>query len=131
MDGLWTVADWAGRILLAAVFINSGIFHLVGHANATAYAKSKGVPAPGFFVALTGVQIIAGGAMIVLGWHPILGALLLLIFLIPVAIIMHAFWKVPDPMQRMGEQVHFFKDLALAGAALLYMVSLHRQGVPF
>ena len=129
MDGLWMVADWAGRILLAAVFINSGIFHLAGHNNATAYAKSKGVPAPGFFVALTGIQIIAGGAMIVLGWHAIVGALLLLVFLIPVAIIMHPFWRVTDPMQRMGEQVHFFKDLALAGAALLYMVALHRQGV--
>jgi uncharacterized membrane protein YphA (DoxX/SURF4 family) len=131
MNGLWTIADWAGRILLSAVFINSGIFHLAGHANATAYAKSKGVPAAGFLVALTGVQILLGGAMIVLGWHPIIGALLLLVFLVPVAIIMHAFWTVQDPMQRMSEQVHFFKDLALAGAALLYAVALHRQGVPF
>ena len=131
MDALWTVADWAGRILFAGLFINSGIFHLTGHKHATGYAKSKGVPLAGLLVALTGLQILAGALMIVPGWHPIIGALLLAVFLVPVAFIMHNFWTLTDPAQKAGDQAHFFKDLALAGAALLYAVALHRQGIPF
>ena len=130
MDGLWTVVDWVGRILFAIVFINSGIFHLKGHAHATGYAKSKGVPLAGLLVAVTGIQILVAPAMIVVGWHPIVGALLLVVFLLPTAFMMHNFWTITDPMQRSNDQVHFLKDLALAGAALLYAVALHRQGVP-
>jgi len=131
MDGLWTVADWAGRILFALVFVNSGIFHLRRHQAATGYAQSKGVPLAGLAVTVTGIQILIGVGMIVPGWHPIIGALLLALFLVPVAFIMHNFWTLTDPMQKTNDQAHFFKDLALAGAALLYAVALHRQGVPF
>lgn len=130
MDGLWTILDWVGRILFAIVFVNSGFFHLRQHRAATGYAQSKGVPLAGVAVTITGLQIIVGALMIVPGWHPIIGALLLAVFLVPVAFIMHNFWKVTDPMQRANEQIHFFKDLALAGASLLYAVALHRQGVP-
>lgn len=130
MDGLWTVADWVGRILFALVFVNSGIFHLKGHAMATGYAKSKGVPLAGLMVAITGVQILVGPALILAGWHPIIGALLLFVFLVPTAFMMHNFWTITDPLQRANDQVHFLKDLALAGAALLYAVAQHRQGVP-
>jgi uncharacterized membrane protein YphA (DoxX/SURF4 family) len=131
MDAFWTIADWAGRILFAIVFVNSGIFHLRGHKYATGYAKSKGVPLAGFAVAITGLQILVGALMIVPGWHPIIGALLLAVFLLPVAVVMHNFWTVTDPAQKANDQAHFFKDLALTGAALLYAVALHRQGVPW
>lgn len=130
MDALWTVADWAGRILFAIVFVNSGLFHLRGHQAATGYAKSKSVPLAGFMVTVTGIQILVGVALIVAGWHPIVGALLLAAFLLPTAFMMHNFWTLTDPGQRANDQTHFFKDLALAGAALLYAVALHRQGVP-
>lgn len=129
MDAIWTVADWAGRLFFAAVFINGAMFHLAAHAMATGYAKSKGVPFAGFLVAITGLQLVAGAAMIVLGWHPIVGALLLVLFLIPTAFMMHSFWTLTDPGQRAADQAHFFKDMGLAGAALLYAVALHRAGV--
>lgn len=130
MDGLWTAADWVGRILFVIVFVNSGIFHLRRHQAATGYAQSKGVPMAGLAVTITGLQILIGAAMIVPGWHPIIGALLLAVFLVPVALIMHNFWTITDPMQRANDQAHFFKDIALAGAALLYAAALHRAGVP-
>jgi len=30
---------------------------------------------------------------------------------------MHDFWRIEDPMQRMGEQINFTKNLALLGGA--------------
>jgi hypothetical protein len=32
---------------------------------------------------------------------------------------MHTFWKETDPTAKMNESIAFFKDLALAGAALI------------
>jgi uncharacterized membrane protein YphA (DoxX/SURF4 family) len=128
METLWTVADWAARILLSAVFLLSGLGHLTHTQAMAAYAGSKGVPSAKLAVIVTGVMILAGGLMIVVNWLPTVGSFLLVAFLLPVAVVMHDFWTVTDPMQRASERAHFLKDLALAGAALLYAVMLHKAG---
>ncbi len=115
---LWPWMHLIGRILFAAVFIGSGFGHLTQLNNTSAYAQSKGVPAPKLAAAVTGVMIVAGGVSIALGWHRFIGAGLLVIFLVPTAFVMHAFWRVQEPMARQNEMAHFMKDLALAGAAL-------------
>jgi putative oxidoreductase len=129
MDGIWTAAEWVGRILLCALFISSGISHLTQLQSVTGYAQSKHVPAAKAAVAVSGLMILVGGIMILVNWHPIVGCLLLIVFLIPVAFKMHNFWTLSDPMQKAGDRAHFFKDLALAGAAMIYAVMLHRAGV--
>ena len=45
------------------------------------------------------------------------GARLLVAFLVPVTLAMHAFWAVPDPMMRMMQQAFFMKNLGLLGGA--------------
>ncbi len=52
-----------------------------------------------------------------------LGSLLLLIFLVPTAFLMHAFWKESDPQAKATEQTHFMKNLGLAGAAIMFFVA--------
>lgn len=121
-ESLWWTYDWMhliGRILFSMIFIGSGLNHLLKHTEMTAYAQSKGVPAAGLYVALTGVMILAGGVLVAIGWSRFIGAGLLVIFLIPTAFMMHAFWKETDPTLRALEMAHFMKNLALAGAALL------------
>jgi putative oxidoreductase len=44
---------------------------------------------------------------------------LLVAFLVPTAVLMHGFWKESDGQAKQMEQVQFFKDVALAGAALM------------
>jgi putative oxidoreductase len=41
------------------------------------------------------------------------------VFLVPTAILMHGFWRDTEPQAKRMEQVQFFKDLGLAGAALM------------
>jgi len=122
---LWTLLDWVARIMFSAFFLMSGFNHLANHKAMTAYAQSKKVPAAGLGVAVTGLMMLAGGAMIVARWHPDWGAGLLIAFLVPTAFIMHNFWTLSDPMARMNDQAHFWKDLTLAAGALLYLVMLH------
>lgn len=113
------ILEIIARILFSALFIMSGIGHLTKSKDMAGYAASKGVPVPTFSVLLTGVMILLGGLSFLFNFQVKIGAILLIIFLIPAAFIMHNFWKVDDPMAKAGEQAHFFKDLALAGAAFL------------
>lgn len=108
-----------GQILFALIFINSGIGHLTKLEAMTGYAKYKKVPAAKFSVVLSGLMILVGGVYVALGIYADLGALLIAIFLVPTAFIMHAFWKETDPTAKMNETISFFKDLSLAGAALI------------
>lgn len=108
-----------GRVLFALIFINSGIAHLTKLEAMTGYAKYKKVPAAKLSVIVSGLIILVGGLYIALGIYADLGGLLIAIFLIPTAVIMHAFWKESDATAKQNESIGFFKDLALAGAALI------------
>ena len=108
-----------GRILFALIFINSGLSHLTKLEAMTGYAKYKKVPAAKLGVIVSGLMILVGGLYIVFGVYADLGALLIAIFLIPTAFLMHAFWKETDATTKQNETIGFFKDLALAGAALI------------
>lgn len=116
--------DWViliGRILFCSLFLLSAMGHLAGPQRETMsqYAAQKGVPAAALMVPLTGIQLLVGSLMVLLGIWADLGAALLVAFLIPTAILMHAFWTLEDPMERQQDQTHFLKDIALAGAALM------------
>jgi putative oxidoreductase len=115
--------DWVlllGRILFGFLFVNAGFgFHLRQREMATGYARMMGAPAPELTVPLTGVQLIVGGLMIVLGIWVDLAALLVIAFLIPTNYWMHSFWKMDDPDQKVLNQTHFFKNTALIGGALI------------
>jgi uncharacterized membrane protein YphA (DoxX/SURF4 family) len=108
-----------GRVLFALIFINSGIAHLTKLEAMTGYAKYKKVPAAKLSVIVSGLMILIGGLYIALGIYADLGALLIALFLIPAAVLMHAFWKETDATAKQNESIGFFKDLSLAGAALI------------
>lgn len=110
-----------GRLLFGGFFVMSGINHLQHSKDMAPYAKSKGVPEPELAVALTGVPLIIGGASILLGVKPKLGAMAILGFLVGVTPTMHDFWRNEDPAERQNNQIQFLKNLALAGGALALM----------
>jgi uncharacterized membrane protein YphA (DoxX/SURF4 family) len=111
-----------GRILFALIFINSGIMHLIKLDAMAGYATYKKVPAAKLSVAVSGLMILIGGLYVALGIYADLGALLIAIFLIPTAFLMHAFWKESDATAKQNEMNNFFKNLSIAGAALIIFV---------
>jgi putative oxidoreductase len=106
-----------GRVLYSLIFISSGFSHF---SAATAdYANSQGVPMATVLVPISGILAIAGGLSILFGYKAKLGAWLLVAFLIPVTLKMHAFWNLDDPMQHQMQMVMFMKNTSMLGAALL------------
>ncbi|MFC9789830.1 DoxX family protein [Rhodococcus sp. NPDC127528] len=108
-----------GRILFSALFLSSAVGHLTQSKAMAQYAASKGLPMPQLSVLISGVVLVLGALSVLLGVWADLGSLLLVAFLVPTAALMHNFWSESDPQARQMEMVHFNKDIALAGAALM------------
>jgi putative oxidoreductase len=106
-----------GRLFYSLIFINSGFFHF--SKMAADYAASQGVPMAAVLVPISGILAIAGGLSIFLGYKTRWGAWLIIAFLIPVTLMMHAFWKFDDPSVRQVQMVMFMKNLSMLGAAFL------------
>jgi putative oxidoreductase len=107
-----------GRILFVSLFIGGGINHFRNTAAMSGYAQSKGVPFARVGVLGSGAMILVGGLMVLLGAWADLGALLLVVFLLGTAVMMHDFWKQTDPMGKMNDLINFQKNVSLAGAGL-------------
>lgn len=114
------------RVLLSWMFLQSAYGHFTQTKPMAAYATGVGhVPMAEAAVVISGVMLLAGGLSLLLGFHPRIGAVLLFLFLAPVAFVMHAFWRETDPMQRAGQRAHFWKNLTLAGAMLWIAAAPH------
>ena len=109
-----------GRILIALIFLVSGIGKAMGLAGTAGYIASKGLPMPQVLAAIAAAVEIVGAAMIIFGWKARLGALALLVFLVPVTLLFHPFWAVPAEQAQL-QQIMFLKNLGLMGAMLYIM----------
>jgi putative oxidoreductase len=112
-----------GRILFGALFLGSAMAHLTQTQAMAGYAESRGVPAARAATLGTGVLILVGGLMVLLGVWGDLGALFLVAFLVSTAVLMHPFWKETDDQAKQAEMIHFNKDVGLAGGALAFLVA--------
>lgn len=108
-----------GRILFSALFLFSAVGHFAQRQQMAGYASSRGVPSSEVAVLASGVLLALGGLSVLLGIWADLGALLLVIFLLPTAVLMHGFWRETDPTAKQMEMIQFLKDISLAGAALM------------
>lgn len=107
----------AGRLLFALVFIFSSFGHFNEHT--IAFAAAKGLPLASLLVPLSGIVELMGGLSILLGFRARIGALLLVLFLVPVTLTFHQFWTIADPLAKQMELAAFLKNLSLIGAALI------------
>jgi len=76
-------------------------------------------PAPAVAVTGTGVLLLLGGFSLLLGYQPIIGIALLIVFLLGVSFNIHNFWSVQDPQMKMAEMVNFLKNMGLIGLLLM------------
>jgi len=106
-----------GRLLFGGIFLMAGLNHF--QPAAIQYAAHSGVPFAGLLVPASGLLAAIGALSILTGYRARLGAWLLVAFLVPVTLVMHAFWNVSDPMMRQFQMAMFMKNLSMLGAALL------------
>ena len=110
-----------GRLVFGGFFLYNGINHFKQRKALAQHAGSKNVPMPEAAVTVSGALLTLGGASILLGVKPKLGAAAIIGFLAGVSPLMHDFWRIEDPNQRMNDMINFSKNVALLGGALALM----------
>jgi putative oxidoreductase len=114
-------APLIGRILVALIFVISGIGKIAGFAGTVGYIGSKGLPMPEVLAVLAIIAELGGGAMLILGWKARCAALALLVFLIVVTLAFHPFWAVAAEQMQL-QQIMFLKNVSIMGA-MLYILA--------
>lgn len=114
------VAFLIGRILFAGVLLVMAFPHLKNYQQMAGYAGSKGVPAPALAVFGSGVVLLLGALSILTGIQPVIGVALIELFFLPVTLMMHDYWAA-DGEARAMQQIQFNKNVAIAGAALIFL----------
>jgi len=113
-----------GRILFVLMFVAGGLNHFTKAEAMAGYAAHKGVPQPKLANALSGAMLVVGGLSVALGVWADLGALILAVVLIAMAVKMHDFWAATDPQAKQTEMISFLKNISMAGAALVMFAAL-------
>ena len=113
------IALLIGRIIAGGFFLMNGVNHFAKLNVMAGYAKSKGTFAPALSVGGTGVILLLGGASLLLGYHPTIGAALLVVFLLGVSFSIHNFWAIQEPQAKTMEMVNFMKNMGLLGLVLM------------
>ena len=111
-NGNQAVVALVGRVVLAAVFILSGLSKLGAASGVQGYIAGVGLPAPllGYIIAL--VVEIGGGVLLLVGYRTKLVAGVLAAFCVIAAVLFH---------RALGDQnqlIHFMKNFAMAGGLL-------------
>jgi len=108
---LENLIELAGRVMLAALFLLSGLGKLGAYSATAAYMASGGVPGA-LLPAVIATEVV-GALAIILGWKTRTVAFLLAGFSLLTAIAFHR--NFADQMQ----MIHFLKDVSIAGGFLL------------
>jgi len=111
VNTVYELAAPIGRVLLALIFVTSGLGKITGYAATQGYMEAMGVP--GILLPLVIVLEVAGGIAIIVGWKTRLAAFGLAAFSILSALLFHA--NFGDQMQ----MIMFIKNVAIAGGLLL------------
>lgn len=112
------VLNLGGRILIAQIFVLSGLTKLGAWAGTQAWMESMGVP--GALLAPVVLLEIAGGLALAAGALTRWTALALAAFSIGAAVLFHS------ALGDANQLIHFMKNLAMAGGLL--MVAAHGAG---
>jgi putative oxidoreductase len=103
----------AARICLCLIFFKAGISHITGFSGLVQTINSQGLPLASVLAAGTVLFQLLGSVSLLLGYKTSIGAILLIIFLIPATLLFH------NPIANPNEINDFLKNIGLIGGLLM------------
>lgn len=106
------------RLMIAAIFIASGVQKIFAPAETVKAMQGEGIPYANLLYFGAVAFLLIGGLLVALGLFSRLGSLLLMIFLGLATYYFHDFWNAPAEAVKQ-EQIAFSKNLAIFGGLLM------------
>lgn len=120
-----------GRILFGLIFVSSGINHFTQTEGMTGYAQFKKIPSPKLAVQGSGLVLLLGGLSVILGLWADLGAIVLAVLLLAMAVTMHNYWTLSEPQAKQADMIGFWKNISMAGGAIFMFAVLSLENANF
>ena len=102
----------AGRVLIALIYLYSGVGKILAAGATQAYIASAGLPAPVLAYLIAIVVEVAGGMLLVLGFRTRIVAGVMAAYTIATALGFHHDFSNQDQL------MHFMKNISMAGGLL-------------
>jgi putative oxidoreductase len=101
-----------GRLLIAGLFLLSGLGKIAAPAMTQSYIASAGLPLPllGYLIAV--VVEVGGGLLLAVGYRTTLVAIVMAVFTLATAVFFH------NNFADQNQMIHFLKNIAIAGGLL-------------
>jgi len=111
MNNISTLSAPVGRLLLAMMFVMSGLSKIGNFAGTQGYMEAMGVP--GAVLPLAIALEVLGGLAIILGWKTKIASVALAGFCVVSAALFH------NDFSNQSEMIMFMKNITIAGGFLL------------
>ena len=115
MEWVKSLACLIGRVLLVLIFLDSAIGKIQNFEGTSQFMATYGMPYTSFFLFGAILLELVGGISVVLGDYSRVGALLLIIFLVPTTLIFHT-----DFADR-TQMIMFMKNVSMCGGCLVLL----------
>ncbi len=106
-----------GRILFSLMFLLPALNKITNFAGTQQYMASKQMPATALLLVCAIAMLLFGTFSIGAGYKSKIGAVVLIIFLIPATLIFHS------DLADQNQFIHFLKNIALIGGLLIIFVN--------
>ena len=117
MEWVKAFAMLIGRILLVLIFFQSGFGKIENFSGTAQYMAKTGMHYTTFFLFGAIFLELVGSITITLGFLTRVGAMMLLVFLIPTTLIFHG--NFADH----GQWIHFMKNVSMVGGCLFLLAT--------
>lgn len=117
------IIDLIGRIFICFIFFYEAYDSIFYFKDTLANMHEYGLTfRPRLLLYASVFLQISGGILVLIGYRSGFGALLLLLYWIPLTFIIHSWWNDPVEIQR-EQAVLFMKNLAIAGGLMVVVVN--------
>jgi len=117
-DKFQTQLALVARILLASLFLWSGLGKILGFSGTVGYIASVGLPFAALGAVIAIVVEFGGAIALILGFQTRIVALVMAIFTVVAGVLFHPYWSVPAEAA-MITQIMFMKNVSIAGGLLM------------
>ena len=112
------VLELVGRVLLAALFLVSGVNKILGYDGVGRYMASAGMPMPEILLPLAILLEIGAGVALVVGFRTRWAALGLIVYTLIASYYFHNFWTF-EGQEAVMQRNQFLKNMAVVGGLLI------------